>query len=155
MWDRSPSPIPVHRQEGQEQSREGLGPQETCTPDPGDVLWEHDSTLHWVLVINAAGHQGHWNTVRGWGSSHLWKTGKHHCPTKTQNRDSSLKHLPCVGGVPDKWGLGTAHSAGEQADGGFPSSPSAQRSALSGVPETPSPSLDTGLLGGKENERVP
>ena len=40
---------------------------EGCTSGPGDVLWEHVSTLHCVLVTSRAGLQGqveHWRRLR-------------------------------------------------------------------------------------------
>lgn len=35
----------------------GIGAQEICTPGPGDLLQEHETTWHWVLVISRTGHQ--------------------------------------------------------------------------------------------------
>lgn len=56
--DPRTSSIPAHKLEEEEQSREGIGTQEHCTPGPGDLLGKHESTLHWALVVNGAGQQG-------------------------------------------------------------------------------------------------
>lgn len=52
-----PEPFPHPRpQAGRE--TEGIGTQEPCALGPGDLLWEHESTLHWVMVISRTGQQG-------------------------------------------------------------------------------------------------
>lgn len=55
---QSPSAIPVHRREGEEERAQGTGLQELCTLGPGDLLWEYESALQWALVISRIGHQG-------------------------------------------------------------------------------------------------
>lgn len=32
--------------------------EESCTPGPGNLLWEGESTLHWAPVLTGAAHQG-------------------------------------------------------------------------------------------------
>lgn len=54
----SPSPISAHRREEEEQNGVGVHAQELCTRGPEDLLWEHEPTLHWVLAISRARHQG-------------------------------------------------------------------------------------------------
>lgn len=51
-------PHPSHRQKGEEQNGEGINAQEPGPPGPGDLLQEYESTFHWALMINRAGHQG-------------------------------------------------------------------------------------------------
>ena len=53
-----PTPTPACRQEKEGLSQEGIGAQAHYTPGPRDLLWEHEPTLPWVLVISRPGHQG-------------------------------------------------------------------------------------------------
>lgn len=48
-------PIPADRRGEEGQRGEGTGAQDFCTSGPGDPLWKHEPTLHWVLVISRAG----------------------------------------------------------------------------------------------------
>lgn len=73
-----PSPILAHRQEEEEQSGEEIGAQELYTPGPEDQIWEHESTLHCVLVLMGFDTRDSWKTLGGWGSIHLWRTGMLH-----------------------------------------------------------------------------
>lgn len=57
------SPIPAHKQEGEEWSGEGINAQKLSILGPGDLLPEDESPSHWALKMNGAGHQGYLERV--------------------------------------------------------------------------------------------
>lgn len=56
--DPSRSPIQDHNGEEEKLTLDGISMQESCTTGPGDLFWEHKSTLLWALVIIGVGHHG-------------------------------------------------------------------------------------------------
>ena len=50
-----PSPPPAHQRVEEKWSREGVEAKDCQTQSPGDLLWEHEPTLHGALVIRGVG----------------------------------------------------------------------------------------------------
>lgn len=104
-----------------------ISTQESLTPGPRDLFWEHESTLHWALVINGTGHQGeleHCGRMRPL----LLVEDRHALPVLLRpNQRWQFERFTSSGKVAREAGAGQSSLGGEMTGGRhFPGPPSAQ-----------------------------